>query len=179
MRLSLKVALGGIFMALCCLCMAATTLFPVASLALPAIAGVLLGLLGLLTEKKWAALCYAGVALLSFALSSDHTAVVCFVALLGYYPLLKGVIERLRRPVTEWILKMLLFNVAVGAGIGLTFLVFGPGLLTAEYSGFGKTGLLVFYLFCNLIFAVYDLALTRLFGFFINVLIPKYLHKLR
>ena len=84
MRPSYRVALGAMVMALATLFMMATTIFPFASFAFPAIAGVLLIVLNLEFGKKWALLVYLGVALLSFFVSSDHTAVISFVVFFGY-----------------------------------------------------------------------------------------------
>ena len=178
MKPSYKVALGAMIMALCCLFMLATSLFPFASFAFPAIAGVLLVFLNLEFSKKWALLVYIGVSLLSFILSSDHTAIISFVVFFGYYPIIKGVIEKINKRAVEWLLKLLLFNAAIAIGILLTILLFGMDILIAEYSEFGKIGLGIFILACEIVFVVYDIALTRLISFFICVVMPK-LKKLR
>lgn len=172
MRVSYKVALSGMVMALSVLCMTATTLFPFASFALPALAGVLLIPLNLELGKKWAFLVYIGVSILSFFISSDHTAVISFLALFGYYPIIKGVIEKIRHPFIEWVLKMLLFNAAIAVGVLLTIAFFGMDILLSEYSEFGKIGLGIFILACNVAFIIFDFALTRLITLIILRLLP-------
>lgn len=172
MKTSYKVALGGMIMALCVLCMTATNLFPFASFALPAIAGVLIIPVNLELGKKWALSVYLGTALLCIFISSDHTAIVSFIVLFGYYPIIKEVIEKLRKPVLEWTLKMLLFNVAVGLGVLITLLFFGLDVLMAEYGEFGKIGILAFIAACNVVFVVFDIALTRLITLMIYRFLP-------
>ncbi len=172
MRKSYKVALGGIIMALSTLCMAATSLFPAASFALPAAAGVLLIVLNIELGSKWAVSVYVGVSLLSLFLSSDYLAVVSFIALLGYYPIVKESIERLRRPVLEWILKIILLNVTILIGSLITLLFLGSGALMAEYGEFGLVGIIIYILGLNGAFVIYDIALTRIVTLIILKFIP-------
>lgn len=174
MKTSYKVALGGMIMALCVLCMTATNLFPIASFALPAIAGVLIIPVNLELGKKWALCVYLGTALLSIFISSDHTAIISFIVLFGYYPILKGVIERIRKPLIEWVLKMLLFNASVGVGVLLTLLFFGLDTLIAEYGELGKLGIVVFWAVCNVVFVVFDIALTRIITLIIYRFLPLF-----
>lgn len=172
MKKSYKVALGGLIMALCLVIMAFTTIVPIASFALPAVAGVALIILNLEFGKGWAFLVYIGVAFLNFFISSDHTAIISFAVLLGYYPILKGVIEGLRKTVLEWVIKMSTFNFAILIGVLLTVLIFGKEILIAEYSEFGKLGIGLFILVCNTVFVIYDLALTKVITFIIIRFLP-------
>ena len=173
MKPSYKIALGAVFMALSAIFMMATSVIPIASFAFPAIAGALLIVINVELGRKWALLVYVGVSLLSLFLSSDHTAVVSFIVFFGYYPILKGLIERCRKPVLEWVLKMLLFNAAIAVGVLLTILLFGMDILLMEYSEFGKAGLGIFILACEVIFVVFDIALTRLITLLIYRILPK------
>ena len=173
MKASYKIALGAVFMALSAIFMMATSVIPIASFAFPAIAGALLIVINVELGRKWALLVYAGVSLLSLFLSSDHTAVVSFIVFFGYYPIVKGIIEKCRKPVLEWVLKMLLFNAAIAVGVLLTILLFGMDILLMEYSEFGKAGLGIFILACEVIFVVFDIALTRLITLLIYRILPK------
>lgn len=172
MRTSYKVSLGGMIMALSTLCMTATNLFPAASFALPAIAGFLIIPVNLELGKKWAFSVYVGVSLLSIFISSDHTAIISFVAFFGYYPIVKGIIEKLRRSVLEWIIKILLLNCAILVGILITLAFFGFEMLLLEYGEFGKIGILVYILCLNGAFVLFDIALTRMITLIILKFIP-------
>ena len=172
MKQSYKIALGGLIMALSIVIMALTTVIPIASFAFPAVAGVLLILLILELNKKWALLVYIGVSILSVFVSSDHTAIISYIAFFGYYPILKEVIEKMRKPLFEWIIKYIVFNLALLLGVGLTLLIFGKELLMLEYKGFGEVGIAGLVLGCNAIFAFFDIALTRLITFIIIRILP-------
>ena len=173
MKTSYKIALGAVFMALSTIFMMATSVIPIASFAFPAIAGALLIVINVEIGRKWALLVYAGVSLLSLFVSNDHTAVISFIVFFGYYPILKGLIEKCRKPVLEWALKMLLFNAAIVVGVLLTILIFGMDILLMEYSEFGKAGLGIFILACEVVFVIFDIALTRLITLFIHKILPK------
>ncbi len=173
MKTSYKIALGAVFMALSTIFMMATSIIPIASFAFPAIAGALLIVINVEIGRKWALLVYAGVSLLSLFISSDHTAVISFIVFFGYYPIIKGAIEKCRKRWLEWILKMLLFNAAILVGVLLTILLFGMDILLAEYSEFGKMGLGIFVLACEVVFVIFDIALTRLITLLIYRILPK------
>ena len=175
MKKSYKIALGGLIMALSVIIMALTTVIPIASFAFPAIAGVILVILSLETSKKWALLVYLGVSLLSIFLSSDHTAVISYIVFFGYYPILKEVIECLRERALEWVIKYAVFNLAIIIGVSITFALFGLDYLMLEYGQFGAIGIIAFYLGVNGVFAVFDIALSRV----ITVIIIKVLPILR
>ena len=174
MRASYKVALGGICMALSLLVMSATAIIPVASFAFPALAGALLIPINLRLGKKWGLLVYLGVSLLSFFISPDHTATISFLVLFGYYPSLKSVIERLKSRVLEWILKMLLFNASIAVGAGLSVLLFGIEYLMGEYAEFTTPFLIGFIAACNVVFVIFDVALTRVITAMIYKLMPLF-----
>ena len=173
MKTSYKIALGAVFMALSTIFMMATSVIPIASFAFPAVAGALLVVVNIEVGRKWALLVYAGVSLLSLFISSDHTAVVSFIVFFGYYPIIKGAIEKIGKKWLEWMLKMLLFNAAIVAGVVLTILLFGMDILLMEYSEFGIAGLGVFVLACEVVFVVFDIALTRLITLVIHRILPK------
>ena len=81
-------------------------------------------------------------------------------ALLGLYPLLKAVFERLPRPI-EWLLKMLLVSALLAVFVLVSKFVFG--LDDAIYSGWM---LLVFLLVALATFVMYDIALSKLILFY-------------
>ena len=84
---------------------------------------------------KWGWMSYACVALLSLLITPSMEAKVLFIAFFGYYPVLKALIERLRKIWLEWIIKLAVFNLTmIGAyWIMLTFL----GLPADSFEIFG------------------------------------------
>ena len=79
MKLSQKVALGGMVTALSIVLMFFTGIFPFAMFALPGIAGVLLVLIVMELGRKYALVVYIGVSILSIFISvSNFLDTVCF-----------------------------------------------------------------------------------------------------
>ncbi len=105
---------------------------------------------------------FAGSALLALILSPDKTAVLMFVLFFGWYPVIKSLIERLRRPVFEWIVKFLVFNAAVT----VMWCLFRAALFEGQV--WYKYGALAIYGAGNVIFAVYDMCISRIAGFYVT-----------
>ena len=170
-----SIALCGIVSALCIVCMFLTGLIPFATYALPALAGVLLIAVVMEKGKRWAALVYVVVSLLSFILAPDLEAKLMFVCFFGYYPILKALFEGMHRPRFAFCLKLAVFNVAV---IAVYFILRALGGLSPdEFEIFGKSLPLIFLIAGNLIFLLYDYALTCLAATYARRLQPK-LHRL-
>ena len=165
-----KVALGGIMAALSLLIMFLTA-FPYMTYALPAIAGAVLIPVVIELGIKWAWMVYACVSFLSLLIAPSLEAKVMFIAFFGYYPIVKALLERLHNRVLEWLLKYLIFNVAVVGAYFLSMRFFG--LDKDSFVIFGMNLPLVFLLLGNVEFLIYDLALRNLIQGYIQVLRPK------
>ena len=85
-RNSSKTALGGIVAALSVTMMFLTAVIPTLTYALPAAAGVLLIIVVIDVDKKWAFGVYAAVSLLSLLVLPDKEAAVMYVFFFGHYP---------------------------------------------------------------------------------------------
>lgn len=108
MKNTVKIAFCGIISAIVCAFMALSVI-PNITFAIPAIAGLFLISVLAETGYLWALSVYFVSAVISF-FTANKTSWVLFVCLFGYYPILKPVIERIKKPVAEWIAKILLFN---------------------------------------------------------------------
>lgn len=178
MKFTYKVALSGMIMALCVICMMATAIIPIGSFALPAIAGTFLVVLSLEFGRKWALLVFLGASLISIFVSADHTATFTFIFLLGHYPITKGFIEQKFGKISSWVVKILCLNFAIVLGVLATVLFFGVQYLLTEYAGFTAITTAIFILACNLIFVFFDRALTKII-LAIKIKFLPLLHKLR
>ena len=155
-----KTALGGMLTALSVVCMFLTNVIPVAEYALPALAGVVIMVAVVELGYKGACMVYAASAALSLLLVSNLEAVLMYVLLFGYYSILKSVFEKLRRPYFCIGLKFAVFNLAV---ILVYFLAIGLlGLPAETFELFGTNVPLLFLVLGNVVFAIYDVGLTRL-----------------
>ena len=155
-----RVAFGGVLAALCVVCLFLTNLVPVASYALPALAGVVIMVAVVELGRRWALAVYAVSSLLSLLLVSDLEAKLVFVLFFGYYAVLKSVFESLHRPNFCRAAKFAVFNAAVIAAYFLAVQVFG--LPMDEFQLFGINLPLVFLVLANVVFVVFDIAMTRL-----------------
>jgi hypothetical protein len=157
---SFRLAFCGIATALCTLLMFLTGIISIGTYAFPALAGVLLIAVVIEFGKTWAWLVYAAGSMLSLFLAGDKEAVVLFIFFLGYYPILKSQIEKIHNRVAAYILKFSVFNVSMVACFFLSI-----KLLSVPEDSFTVAGIYlpwVFLLIGNIIFAVYDYALSLL-----------------
>ncbi len=160
-RNSSKTALGGIVAALSVTMMFLTAVIPTLTYALPAAAGVLLIIVVIDVDKKWAFGVYAAVSLLSLLVLPDKEAAVMYVFFFGHYPIVKAILESKHiHRVVLWLLKLLLFNVSVAAAYLIIIYVFQLPLDDMEE--FGKWGIPLLLGLGNVVFVVYDVALSRL-----------------
>lgn len=160
MKNTYKTALGGVITALAVVCMLLTAVIPVATYSCPIIAGALLVAVVIDLGAGWAFGVYAAVSLLSLLVVPDKEAVVCFVFLFGYYPILKQYIEKKKKRILQWVMKLLVFNIAAVMVFYITvYLLFVP----KESFNIGGVYLpWVFLAFGNIIFIMYDAALTKI-----------------
>jgi hypothetical protein len=147
------------------------TILPISEMGLPALAGAVLIPIILEIGVKWGWMSYACVALLSLLITPSMEAKVLFIAFFGYYPVLKALIERLRKIWLEWIIKLAVFNLTmIGAyWIMLTFL----GLPADSFEIFGLDLPFVILAIGNVAFVLYDIALTGVITTYLRVLQPK------
>ena len=160
MKQSMKIALCGIIAALSVTVMFLTGLIPVATLALPAVAGCFLipivGEIGV----PWGFGVYAVCAALSFLIAPDREAALCYLLFFGYYPVLTAIFGRVKNKIVRLILKLLLFNCAAVLEAVLTVYVLGIPWESMEF--LGNAGIPVLLLMANVMFLLYDRALGGL-----------------
>ena len=137
--------MGGIASALCLLLML-LTIIPIATYTMPALAGMVLIVVVIENGYSTAAMVYAAVSFLSLFICPDKEAAVLFVGFFGYYPILKGKLEKIRSRALEYAAKFLVFNIAV----------------IASY-------LVIIYV----VFWIYDVALSRIITAYREVLRKK------
>lgn len=166
MRQSSKTAFGGILTALSVVLMFLTGLLPFLTFALPALAGALLILIVLEIGPKWALSVYAAVSLLSLLVVADKEAAMMYAAFFGYYPVIKSFLESRLPRWLEWAAKLLLFNAAMVAAYCVIIFVFGIPL--DEMEEFGKYAVPLLLGMGNVVFFIYDIALTRVIGAYLH-----------
>lgn len=159
-RQSTRVALCGIISSVSVVLMFMTGLVPFLTYTLPAVSGALLAIIVIEINKKWATGAYIAISLLSLLIVADKEAAMFFVAFFGYYPIIKEVIENKLPKVLEWIVKLLLFNVAAVVAYAVIIYVFG--IPFDEMEEYGKYSILLLLAMGNVIFILYDYCVTSL-----------------
>lgn len=171
-RLSLSVAFCGIFSALAVVIMFAS-LIPSFAYAVPAVAGIVVWVVGEQLGKKWAALSYITVSLLSFILIPELEADFFFLTFFGYYPTLRAGLMRIKSRFLRLLAKLAVFN----AAIVLTYQIL-CALLSAEQmlegmEAFGVYAVYVLWASGNVTFLLYDILLSSIGRLYAVYLMPR------
>ena len=175
MKRTARVAWSGLMGALSVACLL-LTVFPFATYALPALASVFLMPVVIECGPRWASAVYTAEALLALLITPDIEAKLLFVAFFGYYPIIKSLTERMKIRSLEWVCKLLVFNgavivaYAILSAVGFSLEVFRFGGIRLPLWGF----LLLFLLAGNVIFVLYDVALTRLLPLYFSRFQPLF-----
>ena len=154
MKQSSKCALGGITAAL------SLAIVPFMTYALPAIAGALTVFMVVEVDKKWAFGVYAAVAILGMFLVPEKEVAVMYLALFGYYPIVKALIESKVPAVVGWLLKIILFEITMV--VSYILMIKFMGVTIDEMDTLGKLAIPILLGAGTLAFIIYDFALTRL-----------------
>ena len=160
MRSAFKVSLGGAAAALGLVLMFMTAIIPFGTYAFPTFAGVLLVAVVIEIGYSLAIGVYIVTAILSFLLAPDKEAALWYAIFMGYYPVIKSLIERLRSMIAQYLIKFLIFNACVIAAFFIAaYLLSIP---KESYTIFGVYMPLLFLLLGNIYFLLYDICITRI-----------------
>lgn len=122
--------------------------------------------------RSCAYMIYLGTSLLGLLLLPAKTAAMVYAAFVGWYPIAKYHLDHLPR-LFSWLLKMLIFNIAVALMLLASVFVFG---LPNE----GLPVYLVIFAAGNLSFVLYDILLNRLYILYaarLRARVQRILHK--
>lgn len=151
-----------------------TAVIPYLTYALPAVAGVLLVLMVIEINKKWAVCTFTAVSILSFLILPDKEVAMMYFAFFGSYPVVKPILEeKISNNKLCWLAKALFFNVAIVLAYIVIVNVFGIPI--DEMEEYGKWGLVLLLGMGNVMFVLYDVCITRL----VTVYLKKWQRKFR
>ncbi len=160
MNRTIRVAFCGVAAALEIVLLFLTNLVPTATIALPALAGVLLMAVVMEIGAKWSWAVFGISSVLAFFLLSDKEAFLMYLLFFGYYPTLKAAIEnRFPSKAISWVIKLLVFNAAMAADV--LVVIWFLGVPAASFWGLGIF-IPLFWLAANVVFVIYDFALSGL-----------------
>ncbi len=178
-RKSTQVAIGGMASALCLLLMFMTGMIPFATFALPAVAGIVLIAVVVEMGRSTAMLVYTAVSLLSLFMCPDKEAAMMFIGFFGYYPVVKGLLDRIRPKLLRMICKFATFNGAILATYWIIINLFGLTDILEETGVLGELTLFVTWLMGCGVFVMFDIALSRITWAYVHVLRYRFFRKVR
>lgn len=158
MKKTKKLALCAMLAALGTVLLLLGSFIEIADLSAAALASFLVVFVFIELGGGWAVALWGVTALLSLLLFPSGASV--FYGVLGLYPLLKALYERLPR-VPEWILKLLTCNVILAV-----YILVGRFLLMLPDEILYGFMLYVFVALANLTFVLYDIAMSRLIVYY-------------
>ncbi len=159
MNNTLKTALGGMCIALSTAIMLASSILPYFTYALPAMAALLVFFMSVECGSKWGLGVYAGTAIISALVVPGKEAVGMYIALMGYYPLIKPFFDKPKKVIVSAIIKIVFFTVDIIAAYSVMIFVFG---ISAEMLEESERYLLPIVLVLGIAaFMLYDRALTN------------------
>ena len=155
-----KMAFSAVMAALGTVLLLLSGVIPIATVAMPAIAGCLAIPVVVEAGRRWAVIIYTACSILSLFLASDKQAVLMFVLFFGYYPIIYANMGRISSKVLKMVAKLAVFNAAVVfEGLISVYLLKIP----FEFlDGLGKLTIPVLLVLANAVFILYDYALDGL-----------------
>ena len=170
-RLTANISFCAVLSALCVVLMMLCRVISITDYAISALCGIVIGIIVVECGKKWAIAAYAVISLLGLLLGSNECAIT-FVIFLGYYPIIKASIEKVKNRGVQYLLKFLVFNTS----IVLFYAVLAKLFLMPQISDFGKFGkysVVLFLLLGNITFYLYDIVLVKAANLYILKIHPK------
>lgn len=153
-----SIALGGMLAALALVIMCLGGLIPIATYVCPVLCMMLLTFVLQLCGRRIAWAWYSAVMLLCLLIAPDKEAAVVF-AFLGYYPIVKPKIDKLR---LRWLLKLLLFNAMIFLAYTVLIYLLGVDQVVTEFRQLGIWLAAITLLLGNLCLFLLDRVLTTL-----------------
>ena len=155
-----QVALVGVLAALSLVLLLLASVSPSGRMGIVAVAGLVNAAAVISGGLHAGFLCWAVAGILGLILSPDKGNVLLYLVFFGLYPMVKSLIEQLRKAPLEWLCKLAFFNVV------LTFcwLVLRDVLLAGLPAVFEQ--LWVLYVGGNVVFLIYDYGFSKLVMFY-------------
>lgn len=157
-----KIAYAAILGALALILVYAGSIAPTGNWGIVAAAGLFPAAAVVSVGLKAGFLCWAGASILAFLLVPDKFCVLLFAALFGLYPMVKSLVERLRRRPLEYLLKLAFFN----ASFTLIYLIM-RGAVADSLPSVLSSAVWILYLAGNVVFLLYDFGFSRLIAVYI------------
>ncbi len=156
MNNTVKTAVGGMCIALSAAVMMMSSVIPFLTYAIPAMAALLIMFVQAEYNWKWALGVYIGTSIVCALVVPEKEAVGIYIAVLGYYPILKNLLDKPNKYIS-YLLKASFFVAVILAAYSVMMFVFG---ISAELLEDGEKVFVPILLVLGLVaFMLYDRAL--------------------
>lgn len=176
-KLAFRISLGGVITAICVFSMFCTGFLPMLDYTIPTFAGFLMVIMIVETGAKWAVTTYAAVCFLSLLVTPNYQATLLFLLFMGYYPILKVYLDKLKNKTLSWIIKYAVFNAAIIVFFLLFQYIFMSEDMFEGMEMFGKYAAFVLWAAANVFFLIYDRLLGQLTDIYVNWFRKKILRR--
>ncbi len=166
MKHTKKLALAGIFTALCVVFLLIGSLFQTLDLSAAAVGSIVILVAFIELGKGWATGVYVAASVLSLLLIPYKTAAVMFALFTGFYPIVKEPLNRIKPFYLSFAVRILCFNSLLTAIIFISKRFFG---IEEDFINFG----VVIYAIANIAFILYDFALERISVTYVSKIKPR------
>ncbi len=139
----------------------------------PAAAGVLIWVVRERLGVKYGLVSYAAVGVLTLIFTPNYEASMMYVFLLGYYPIVREYIMKIKNKLLRWILKLSVYAASSVSCYMLLIYLFGMSQLLEDMGELGKYGSVILLVFGAVAFVMYDIFLSLFSPFYAKVLKPK------
>lgn len=172
---SSRVALAGVMGALCIATMFLGSIIPIATFVAPALAGFFVCLVAVEAGTGTGVLMYIAVSAVSLLIVPEKEMSMVFICFLGYYPLAKPYLDKMRSSFWQMLLKLALFNLCIVGMYSILLYVFPVASLTAEFSSYSSWMIPAMLLLSNVTFIIYDLAIAKCLQVYLKRIRPRIL----
>lgn len=162
MKKSGKIALGGMLSALSTAILWLGSLFPGYAIASAAAAGVVPAVAVVQNGTKTGFAVYGITSLLGLLILPQKNSAIWYLAIFGYYGVVKSYLERVQSQFTEWIGKVVLYTAVFAF---MRFVLQSAFTAMSDLFPVGTTVLYVVGLAC---FVIYDIGFSRLIGLYLT-----------
>ncbi len=161
--------LSAIFSALSVLLLLLGSVIDVLDLTVAMLASMLVCAILIEVGKFWPWLTYAVTTVISLLLLPNKLPAVIFL-LTGWYPIIKQLLERMRKWIA-WSLKLLIFNMLLTSFLLISASFFpNADIFTLIEAIPREANIALTYALGNLVFVLYDIALSKLITYYVFVL---------
>ncbi len=173
-KISYIVSLCGIFCGLALAMMFFLSMIPAFEYISPAVAGMFVWVIYERLGVKYGLISYISVGILCLLFTPKFEASMMYVFLLGYYPIIRHFLQKIRYALLRLVVKLVVYAVPCFVCYILLIYMFGMTELLEDMGEFGTYGGLVLLAFGAVAFLAYDIFLGLFEPFYDKILKPKF-----